>query len=624
MNKLKILLILLINILFLSAIGISQTSQKEYSSRELKKLINKIKNQITFNRYEEVYQLAKDIVYLKSIQSDSSSTIPLIFMDVCIKTGRLDELLTYLSACIKSSTGLRNDQIEKFFRITLGYAYFRLDSLNTFNTLWEFYDKNRIHFSSSPKSVTYLDFVYILVNQENYGQALEYAISSQEYNSGELLFIVFTYSLINKRYDIAEKVYLTNINNRVSEGKKLFETYFANQQFADAERIYLSQKDNFSDLGRKLFETHLQNNHFADAERIYFSQKDNFSDLGRKLFETHLQNQQFADAERVFYSDTVKYRPLGEKLTESYLNQNRFLDALRVSKSLPYYGRNVLYRFAANSISQGYSTARDTFKTKSLETHRIRNVSSNRGYINRFFQSINSSIPDSIDNYNADVHKIIQVYRGGIEPMLLIEKITSERSGERLGKLCTANYFIGFKYDMEGNHSLANQYYTQAVATDQTDMFEYHLAQKALQNVTALDMSIDKKLQTIAVIDFEANGYTEVEAKVIANRTASILTKMNRFIVLERAKMDEILKEQGFQLSGCTSDRCVVEVGQLLGVQLMLAGTIGRFGELNIIEMRIIDVETSKILRSTSYELSGAKELLLTQGVSLVLNELLR
>ncbi|HDR05937.1 MAG TPA: DUF2380 domain-containing protein [Candidatus Marinimicrobia bacterium] len=128
-----------------------------------------------------------------------------------------------------------------------------------------------------------------------------------------------------------------------------------------------------------------------------------------------------------------------------------------------------------------------------------------------------------------------------------------------------------------------------------------------MQGNSSLDLFIDEKIQPIAVINFEANGFSDYEAKIIANRIASLLIQSNQFTVLERAKMDDILKEQEFQLTDCTSNECVVEVGQLLGVQLMLAGSIGRFGNLNTIEKRIIDVQTGKIVRSASQEILGEK-----------------
>jgi hypothetical protein len=56
--------------------------------------------------------------------------------------------------------------------------------------------------------------------------------------------------------------------------------------------------------------------------------------------------------------------------------------------------------------------------------------------------------------------------------------------------------------------------------------------------------------------------------------------------------MEEVLQEQGFQQTGCTSEECAVEVGQLLGVQNMIGGSIGRVGETFTIDVRMISVQS--------------------------------
>ena len=87
--------------------------------------------------------------------------------------------------------------------------------------------------------------------------------------------------------------------------------------------------------------------------------------------------------------------------------------------------------------------------------------------------------------------------------------------------------------------------------------------------------------------------------------------------------MDEILKEQGFQQSGCTNEMCAVEAGQLLGVQKMLSGSVGKFGKLFTIELQIIDIETSQIEKSSTYYYEGEMEQLLTEGIKLSLEKLI-
>jgi len=123
------------------------------------------------------------------------------------------------------------------------------------------------------------------------------------------------------------------------------------------------------------------------------------------------------------------------------------------------------------------------------------------------------------------------------------------------------------------------------------------------------------KKMSIAVLDFEALMIQDKEVKALTNRIRSELVKTGTYQVVEREKMDEILKEQGFQLSGCTSAACVVEAGQLLGVEKMLAGSVSKIGEIYSVELRLIDVESGKIEKSDSYDMEGDIGKLLLSGM---------
>lgn len=102
----------------------------------------------------------------------------------------------------------------------------------------------------------------------------------------------------------------------------------------------------------------------------------------------------------------------------------------------------------------------------------------------------------------------------------------------------------------------------------------------------------------IAVNDLEAKGIQKSEASIISDKIRTILFDSGKFSVLERAQMEEILKEQGFQQTGCTDQTCAVEIGQLLGVKYMVAGSIGKLGKTFLISLRMIDVATGKVLIS--------------------------
>jgi len=67
----------------------------------------------------------------------------------------------------------------------------------------------------------------------------------------------------------------------------------------------------------------------------------------------------------------------------------------------------------------------------------------------------------------------------------------------------------------------------------------------------------------IAVVDFDGKGISDKEASTLTDRFRLELFKTGVFTVAERELMNQVLDEQGFQLSGCASNECLVEVGKM-------------------------------------------------------------
>jgi len=109
----------------------------------------------------------------------------------------------------------------------------------------------------------------------------------------------------------------------------------------------------------------------------------------------------------------------------------------------------------------------------------------------------------------------------------------------------------------------------------------------------------------IAVMDFEGKNVPQTDASALTDRLRAELFLTGKFVVLEREKMDAILKEQQFQLSGCTSDACVVEAGQLLAVEQMVAGSISKVGQTYSVTARLIGVEKGNLLNVGKCDLKG-------------------
>ncbi len=119
--------------------------------------------------------------------------------------------------------------------------------------------------------------------------------------------------------------------------------------------------------------------------------------------------------------------------------------------------------------------------------------------------------------------------------------------------------------------------------------------------------SVPETKSNIAVMTLKAgNGISEGEAELITDRLRTELFKTGLVNVMEREQMQEILKEQGFQQSGaCSDDACMVEMGQLLGVSSMVAGSLGKLGGLFMLNLRIIEIKTGKISAVVSKDVKG-------------------
>ena len=121
---------------------------------------------------------------------------------------------------------------------------------------------------------------------------------------------------------------------------------------------------------------------------------------------------------------------------------------------------------------------------------------------------------------------------------------------------------------------------------------------------------------TIAVNRLAASGISGSEAFSLTNALRNELGKTGKYQVMERAQMEEILKEQGFQQSGaCDETTCAMEMGQLLAVKYMVLGSIGKVGKTYTINIRLVDVGSGKIIKDVMQNHKGSTDELLTKIV---------
>jgi len=147
--------------------------------------------------------------------------------------------------------------------------------------------------------------------------------------------------------------------------------------------------------------------------------------------------------------------------------------------------------------------------------------------------------------------------------------------------------------------------------------------EKTLETELSYNSEPENKVKLINP-SFIAVGVTNDEASALSDRLRLELFNTMSFTVVERAMMEQILKEQGFQQSGCTTNECIVEVGRLIGVEQIAGGSISKIGSTYSVSARIVSVETGKILKTATYDFRGEIDDLLISGMKQIAIQLAR
>jgi TolB-like protein len=74
------------------------------------------------------------------------------------------------------------------------------------------------------------------------------------------------------------------------------------------------------------------------------------------------------------------------------------------------------------------------------------------------------------------------------------------------------------------------------------------------------------------------------------------LVDSKKVTIVDRNRLDQIRKEQNFQLSGDVSDDSAVSIGNMLGANIVIVGTISTTGSRGRITIRALDVKTAQIV----------------------------
>ncbi len=105
-----------------------------------------------------------------------------------------------------------------------------------------------------------------------------------------------------------------------------------------------------------------------------------------------------------------------------------------------------------------------------------------------------------------------------------------------------------------------------------------------------------------AVLDLQVQG--GIAPSHVAALTDVIATQVRGAIVcsvLSRTDIRALMSfEEEKQLAGCTSNSCVAEIGDALGVDRLIIGSIGRIDDRVVISIKMVDMKNLAVLQSVT------------------------
>jgi ankyrin repeat protein len=132
---------------------------------------------------------------------------------------------------------------------------------------------------------------------------------------------------------------------------------------------------------------------------------------------------------------------------------------------------------------------------------------------------------------------------------------------------------------------------------------------------TASLFSQQRTSAIVAVSDLVGQGISQSEVNTVSEQLRAEILKTGYFRIMERTQMQEILKEQGFQQAGCTADSCAIEIGQLLGVNNIIVGSLGLAGSYTALTLRILDVQTGEVTVTETVNTKGGIDNMIESGI---------
>ena len=118
---------------------------------------------------------------------------------------------------------------------------------------------------------------------------------------------------------------------------------------------------------------------------------------------------------------------------------------------------------------------------------------------------------------------------------------------------------------------------------------------------------------SIAVMEFASKGgISEKQMDALGDLLANEIRELGDYRVIGKSDIRAAVDfESQKTLLGCTDEACIAELGGALGVRYVVVGNISMFGELYLLNLKILDVEKIRVAKGLSRKVSGGESKLI-------------
>lgn len=105
--------------------------------------------------------------------------------------------------------------------------------------------------------------------------------------------------------------------------------------------------------------------------------------------------------------------------------------------------------------------------------------------------------------------------------------------------------------------------------------------------------------QTVAVLGFESDDFClDSRTGTMSDLLSDELVRIDGITVVERKRIDSVIEEMDFQMSGWTDAKTVKAAGKMVNADCVITGSVSTLGCTLYVTARMVEVESAKVLHS--------------------------